>query len=223
MGLRVCLAVLAIVMTIVSAGLFVSEYRVFVFTRELTSLQARAASQDKLPRPLSGWAQLEMLEYCIEALGDQVFILFSQDDQRQGHMACKELAEELLEDNPANASALTLRAFAQQALGAAPETIQADLQASRLAAPKLTWLADRRLGFAIDSVSEPARSAMIAAEADILLASRIGVSRLTQIYTHNPELRPVILPRVEAQPAQVQRQFLNQTRQLLRAQSEPSE
>lgn len=219
MGLRLSLASLAMIMSLVCAVLFVSEYRVYQFTQSLSSLQARAATDAMLPKARSGWAQREMTQYCIDALSDQVFILFPQELQRQGYVSCLDLGDQLLAANPAHAEALTIRALAQTSLGAESADVQSDLIASQLAAPQLTWLADRRLSFVLSQPATEDWAALIESEALILLGSSIGLRRLAQIYANRPEHRAVLQASVELTSERVQRRFINRVRHALQESS----
>lgn len=224
MGLRLGLAVLALMMMIVSAGLFVSDYRVFRFGQSLISLQARAATQNALPRPRSGWAQAQMADYCITALKDQVFTLFPQDLQQQANAACAAQADQMLVANPAAAEALAIRAFARLAAGDDLAQIQGDMAASARAAPQLTWLADRRLSVILAQPDPTGRwAAQIEREAFILASASIGLTRLAQIYARAPQYRDAIQTGVEQHPAQTQRQFINSVRRALEAAPEVSQ
>ena len=224
MGLRLGLAVLAAMMMIVSAGLFVSDYRVFRFGQTLISLQARAATENALPRPRSGWAQAQMADYCITALKDQVFVLFPQDLQQQANAACSAQADQMLATNPAAGEALAIRAFAHLAQGDDPAQGQADMMASALAAPQLTWLADRRLSVVLaQPETDGAWAAQITKETYILAASQVGLARLARIYTQFPQYHDAIQQGVEQHSELTQRVFVTRVRRALEAGSQVSQ
>ncbi len=155
----------------------------------------------------------------IDALNDQVFILFPQELQRQGYVSCLDLGDQLLAANPAHAEALTIRALAQTSLGAESADVQSDLIASQLAAPQLTWLADRRLSFVLSQPATEDWAALIESEALILLGSSIGLRRLAQIYANRPEHRAVLQASVELTSERVQRRFINRVRHALQESS----
>ena len=214
MKLRLGLAAMALMMSVLSAALFVSEYRVFQFTQSLTSLQARAAT-DVLPTARSGWAQRKITQYCIKALTAQVFVVFPHALQRQGYFSCLDVAEKLLAFNPAHAEAFMIRAVAWTRLGAKPARVQDDLSASQRAAPQLTWLADRRLIFHLSQPHDLRWRTLIDGEVHILLHSYVGRERLAHLYVAWPEYREILQTSVAHHSEQIQSRFFKHVRRTL--------
>lgn len=217
MSIRIGLAIIAIILAVVSASFFVNEYRVFQFTRMLTSLQAQAATKDALPTPRSGWSQLQMSQYCLDALHTDVFSLFPGALRAQGYASCADMAQGVLNGNPADAQFLAVRAMVRKNSGDDAGLYYADIKASQLAAPKLTWLANRRLNNLLRFKDEADVIPLIEGEIDILLDAPSGWLPVAQLYVSDLELREIILQRAELQPNDVQRPFLSLVRRTAQA------
>ncbi len=218
MNIRLGLVAIATVLMVLSAILFVQEYRVFQFTRMLTSLQAQAATKDELPIARSGWAQLQMSQYCLSALHTDVFSLFPGALRSQGYGSCADMAQGVLNRNPADAQFLAVRAMARENSGEDTGLYYADIKASQLAAPKLTWLASRRLSNLLRFKDEAEVIPLIEGEIDILLDAHSGRLRVARLYVSDPGLREIILQRAELQPNDIQRPFLSLMRRTVQAQ-----
>ncbi len=165
-------------------------------------------------RAMSIRADRAILTACDDALGGRLGSVLPSEALTEVASKCTDIGRQISQAAPTWAFPAFVSAVSAYHLGDR-ETAFADLRQSRRFGPYESWLAERRVGFALQLLEEAPDFAREALNADIaaLLESRLGRIYVASIYVRSPDVRPLILAQLESLEPDLKREFLFRARQ----------
>ncbi|NBN78585.1 hypothetical protein GWI72_09925 [Microvirga tunisiensis] len=206
-------------MIVIGAVVLWQETSIFLTSGQSRSERLAPLLTGDVQTGLSGYANRILLQDCDEAMNSTFGRLLPQDTRRAYAGNCDRLADEVLDQRPADGLALLIKASANFILGNDSEAAAA-LTLSQKLSPGEGWLADGRLKQGLPRYADLPDEAKAALTQDVALlaSSRRSAAWLARLYLRRDGRQEVLATLFEALPDASKRNVLAE----IRAASDPN-